>query len=481
MKKILLLPIFILSVNLSTYSQCDVRNIAVHLKQITNTGGQCEVLFDLSYEQAVNSGNKFAFIHLWRSDQYPDLLANNMAYVPTANNPDATDLQLAIANFVITDNHDVNLAALGTSYPAEPTVPIMLTPQMSLAKEQVDADWQRTTIKNIFLTLPNCTGVSITGDIWGCQAANGANVHCYSTGFRFIVGNPKIAGLLKCTVPRTYDLSVENLGPDPIQVTYKIYVDEGDKNYEPTTHDQLAASYLTPITIASGASYSVTNQGYPPYDALKPYSDRGIWIEVSVAGFPNKAIYYLNNLCAPLPVVYSSFTAARTGEKVDIRWTTATETNNAGFEIQRRVGSGYYEIIATVVTKALLGNSTSEINYTYADNNPTHAVSVYRIRQFDIDARYTYSDERLVAGEGMNIHVFPNPVSGNNFHVVLENPQQVHDVAMFDSYGRVVQQWFNVTASELVVRKPSPGMYIIKVINKTTQEVETTRIIVMAQ
>ncbi len=479
MKKILLIisALFTGLVSQAQTSACDVRNIAIQLKSVVQNGSSCDVIFDLSYEQQTNNGNKYAFIHIWNSGNYPDLAASGV-YTPPSNNPVAADLVTAIATIVI--NNNTTPPVLMNTYAAEPTVPVLLTAGMGVSKVDAGGGWDRMTITNIPLTITNCGGASLIADVWGSQASDGQTVQCFSTNHSFIVGNPKISGILLCTVPRKYNMSIENVGAADIKVTYKVYVDNGDHIYEPNS-ETLAGDYPDTKTITPGSAYTVVNQGYDPYDGLKPYSDRGLWIEVTTEGFANKSIFYLNNLCAPLPVVYSSFTAARNGDKVDIRWTTATEINNAGFEIQRRVGSGNYEIIATVATKALLGNSTSEINYTYADNNPTHSVSVYRIRQFDIDARYTYSDERLVAGEGMNIHVFPNPVSGNNFHVVLENPQQVHDVAMFDSYGRVVQQWFSVTASELVVRKPSPGMYIIKVINKTTLQVETTRIIVMAQ
>lgn len=481
MKKILLLPILILLVSAGIKAQtsaCDIRNIAIQLKYVSNVNGVCSAIFDLSYEQNTNNGNETAFIHLWNAASYPDLLGNGLAYTIPPEHPTEEDLKDAIANIIIEENGSPT-PKLGISYMHEPTLPILLVAGMEVFKVNVDADWDRMTITNIPLTLSNCDGASIIADVWGCQAANNHNVHCYSTNKSFIVGNPVVSGFLTCTVPRKYNLGIENTGVADIAAVYKIYVDNGDKLYEPGS--ETLAFTSDEKTITAGNTFSAMNQSYPPYDNLKPYSDRGLWIEVTTTGFSNKSIYFLNNICAPLPVNYASFTANRNGEKVDLRWVTATETNNAGFEVQRQIGSGNFVTISTVASRAANGNSNAEISYTYTDPNPSHSVSIYRIRQIDLDGRYSYSDDRMVPGEGMGVHVYPNPVNTTNFYVVMEQSQQSHDVAMFDAYGRMVNQWFNVTSHELIVRKPSPGLYTIRVINRTTQQVATAKILVMAQ
>ena len=67
MKKILLL-IAVASLfatpGVSQPNACDVRNIAVQLRSVTNINGVCNAVFDLSWEQRTNNGNEMAFIHI---------------------------------------------------------------------------------------------------------------------------------------------------------------------------------------------------------------------------------------------------------------------------------------------------------------------------------------------------------------------------------------------------------------------------------
>jgi hypothetical protein len=63
-----------------------------------------------------------------------------------------------------------------------------------------------------------------------------------------------------------------------------------------------------------------------------------------------------------VPVELASFNAAVSGNEVSLRWITSTETNNAGFEVERKAENGVFEKIAFVEGKG----TTTEVNgYTY--------------------------------------------------------------------------------------------------------------------
>ena len=72
-----------------------------------------------------------------------------------------------------------------------------------------------------------------------------------------------------------------------------------------------------------------------------------------------------------LPVTLLSFRGYKDGSRNQLRWTTTTELNNRGFEVQRSTDGINYSVIGFVNSIALFGNSSSDLDYTFTDNNPT--------------------------------------------------------------------------------------------------------------
>ncbi|HSD64153.1 MAG TPA: T9SS type A sorting domain-containing protein, partial [Ignavibacteriaceae bacterium] len=71
-------------------------------------------------------------------------------------------------------------------------------------------------------------------------------------------------------------------------------------------------------------------------------------------------------------------------------WSTATETNNQGFEIQRKSVNRQFESIGFVKG---YGTTTQRHQYSYVDNNILNGKFTYRLRQIDFDGSFTYSKE----------------------------------------------------------------------------------------
>src|SRR5262249_24022771 len=116
----------------------------------------------------------------------------------------------------------------------------------------------------------------------------------------------------------------------------------------------------------------------------------------------------------PLPVAFKSFSAARSNGVVNLKWSSASESNNFGFEVQRLIGTGTWQTISFVSSQATGGNSSSELTYTFTDQNTSKGVSQYRIKQVDIDQRAKFSEIRAVRGLGQmgKTIVYPNPSFG---------------------------------------------------------------------
>jgi len=93
-----------------------------------------------------------------------------------------------------------------------------------------------------------------------------------------------------------------------------------------------------------------------------------------------------------VPVELTSFTSSISNGVVTLQWQTATEKNNKGFEVQRRIGTKW-ETISFVNGKG----TSSEINkYSYSDNLSKVTVAgniSYRLRQVDYDGTAVFTKE----------------------------------------------------------------------------------------
>jgi hypothetical protein len=97
-----------------------------------------------------------------------------------------------------------------------------------------------------------------------------------------------------------------------------------------------------------------------------------------------------------VPVELTSFAATQQGSKITLNWTTATEVNNHGFEVERKIAeSTDWTVIGF---KQGFGTTTEARSYSFIDDISlisSDAVS-YRLKQIDFDGRYEYSNEILV-------------------------------------------------------------------------------------
>ncbi len=92
----------------------------------------------------------------------------------------------------------------------------------------------------------------------------------------------------------------------------------------------------------------------------------------------------------PVPVELTSFSASVSGNAVTLNWSTATESNNSGFEIQRANENRNWERVGFVEGK---GTTSETQNYSYTDNSVSSGVYYYRLLQVDFDGTTELSNE----------------------------------------------------------------------------------------
>jgi len=102
-----------------------------------------------------------------------------------------------------------------------------------------------------------------------------------------------------------------------------------------------------------------------------------------------------------VPVEFTTFTAVQKGSKVNLSWNTATELNNQGFEVERKVittqTASEWKTVGYVEGH---GTMTEPVDYNFSDGiaGIKADVIVYRLKQIDYNGVYQYSDEVEVTG-----------------------------------------------------------------------------------
>jgi len=117
-----------------------------------------------------------------------------------------------------------------------------------------------------------------------------------------------------------------------------------------------------------------------------------------------------------LPVEITLFTATATRTDVNLHWSTATEVNNYGFEVERTVISHQSSVISWNKAGFVEGNGTTNApkEYSFTDNTLASGKYSYRLKQIDRDGKFEYSKSvEVTIGQAVKefalLQNYPNP------------------------------------------------------------------------
>ena len=146
---------------------------------------------------------------------------------------------------------------------------------------------------------------------------------------------------------------------------------------------------------------------------------------------------------APVPVELTSFSASVADNAVALSWITETETNNMGFEIQRK-DMDEFTTIGYVEGKI---NSTTRQNYSYVDEGVVSGKYIYRLKQIDLDGTANYSNSievDLTAPIDFAVSQnYPNPFNPSttiNYSLPFESNVKI---IVYNLVGEVVKELVN--------------------------------------
>lgn len=145
-----------------------------------------------------------------------------------------------------------------------------------------------------------------------------------------------------------------------------------------------------------------------------------------------------------LPVKLISFTGTKQGTNNLLHWSTASEQNNKGFELQGSADGESFRKVAFVNTKAVNGSSTEMLTYSFTDKTPISGNNYYRLKQVDNDGKETFSNVVLIKGEivneSMTVELFPNPGRIQFTLIVNSTNTQPVSIRVMDAVGNIVYQ-----------------------------------------
>ncbi|NOX19099.1 MAG: S8 family serine peptidase [Chlorobi bacterium] len=342
-------------------------------------------------------------------------------------------------------------------------------PNSFLPNDMICAFWDDLTADNGGRLYYKTDGNKFIVQFTDWKQYNGAGTYTYqyvlySTG-RIMVYYKSMSGDLQGAT-----VGIENAdGTDGLQIAYNA----------PYIHNDMAVKissdpeWLT-VQDFSGTIYSGFSAQIELLFEANEYPEGDYSMDVIITSndpnAPEKIVPVTMTIDNNVPVELTSFSANAVEGNVLLTWKTATETNNKGFQVQRKkdkVESEWKEI------GFVEGNGTTADghSYSFVDEKPGTGLNKYRLKQIDFDGGFEYSaivETELLPTEFKLFQNYPNPFNPATT-VKFQLPEQaVVNIALYDILGRKVKELFNQSAEagtykiQLDGNNLGSGVYILQ-------------------
>ncbi len=204
---------------------------------------------------------------------------------------------------------------------------------------------------------------------------------------------------------------------------------------------RLKVEYNTGSNWVSAGEVAVSGTEYDSYSVLVNVFEQDVRLRIRMIYF-GKSVFMdglgVSVWDGPLPVEFGEFRARpRPGQRVELSWTTYSETDNAYFLIERSREGGTFQAIGRVRGA---GNSLTPRHYTFTDHRPLSGANYYRLRQVDTDGSYTYSALRSVRVPFDGVQLYPT-VARDRLTLEWQDWHPESTLQVIGPNGSVVDHW----------------------------------------
>jgi hypothetical protein len=190
---------------------------------------------------------------------------------------------------------------------------------------------------------------------------------------------------------------------------------------------------------------------------------------IALGEFDNYVSFSVNAVCSIVPVELKSFSANVNNNSVALNWSTATETNNLGFNVERKSNQSDWQSIGFVPG---FGTSTETHSYSFNDAQLNAGSYTYRLKQVDFDGSFQYSNEVEVEIANPSGYLlaqnYPNPFNpSTTIEFSIPNNEFVN-LTVYNSLGQEVAVLVNNVltsgshSANFDARGFASGIYIAK-------------------
>lgn len=172
-----------------------------------------------------------------------------------------------------------------------------------------------------------------------------------------------------------------------------------------------------------------------------------------------------------LPVTFSKFSTSSTKNTSQLSFSTASETNNDYFTIERSADGRSFDAIGEIKGA---GNSNTPLSYEFIDEKPFTGMNFYRIKQTDFDGKFSFSDIKSVRHNTIgNLSITPGTTEGR-LQVTTDADDYTLDI--YNVAGQQVKSFKSLSLDQYIsIDDLTTGLYFIKV--NVGGQIETTKVV----
>jgi hypothetical protein len=179
----------------------------------------------------------------------------------------------------------------------------------------------------------------------------------------------------------------------------------------------------------------------------------------------------------------SGFSAFKREDNIILRWQTLNENPDRVYQIERSTDGKKFTTIGQLTAKAV-EDQVAQYQFTDAIAEGESGKVIFRLRQVEKDGTVKYSGLRIVdlgKKPQVGLRVFPNPAK-NSVQIVFNNTKKGDwQVDIYGANGQLMDRsvYYNALLARInLTSKFSRGVYVIKALNKKTQEQYVERLMV---